>query len=84
MQTMSIAAANARSLDIHASGSLATGHSVAELLEAFPALDERRISLAKVYAEANPARGRPKPQRELPASARIVRDRRVARRRQSA
>ncbi|MBB5538812.1 DUF433 domain-containing protein [Rhizobium giardinii] len=64
--------------------SIAAGHSVEELLEAFPALDERRIGLAKVYAEANPLRGRPRPQRELPAGARIIRDRRVARRRQPA
>ncbi|MBX4937070.1 MULTISPECIES: DUF433 domain-containing protein [Rhizobium] len=64
--------------------SLAAGHSVDEILEAFPALDERRIGLAKVYAEANPLRGRPKPAPELPAGARIVRDRRVARRRRPA
>lgn len=64
--------------------SLAAGHSAAELLEAFPALDETRIALAKVYADANPLRGRPKPSPELPAGAKIVRDRRVARHRASA
>lgn len=64
--------------------SIAAGHSVEDILEAFPALDERRVGLAKVYADANPLRGRPKPKQELPAGARIVRDRRVERRRHPA
>lgn len=64
--------------------SIAAGHSVEEVLEAYPALDERRIGLATVYAEANPLRGRPKPKAKWPAGAKIVRDRRVERRRQSA
>ncbi|MFS2177215.1 DUF433 domain-containing protein [Rhizobium pisi] len=63
--------------------SVAAGHSLDEILEAYPALDERRVGLAKVYADANPLRGRPKPVSELPTGATIVTDRRVPRRRKA-
>jgi uncharacterized protein (DUF433 family) len=39
---------------------LANGDAPAALLEAYPALDERRVRLAAVYAAAYPRRGRPK------------------------
>lgn len=60
--------------------SIAAGHSLEEILEAYPVLDERRVGLAKTYADANPLRGRPKPVSELPRGATIVTDRRVPRR----
>lgn len=42
---------------------LANGDTPAALVEAYPALDERRIRLASTYAAAYPRRGRPKPAR---------------------
>lgn len=60
--------------------SIAAGHSLEEILEAYPVLDERRVGLATTYADANPLRGRPKPVSELPRGATIVTDRRVPRR----
>jgi len=39
---------------------LANGDTPAALLQAYPAIDERRIRLASVYAAAYPRRGRPK------------------------
>lgn len=63
--------------------SVAAGHSLDEILEAYPALDERRVGLAKVYADANPLRGRPKPVNELPTGATVITDRRVPRRRKA-
>ena len=39
---------------------LTNGDAPAALLEAYPALDERRVRLAGVYAAAYPRRGRPK------------------------
>lgn len=49
------------------------------LLDAYPGLDAEKIELALLYAEANPARGRPRAP-ELPKGAVVVTDRRVPRR----
>ena len=51
------------------------------ILAAYPALDAEKIELATIYAEANPARGRPRSNDELPKGAVIIVDRRVPRRR---
>lgn len=63
--------------------SVAAGHLLDEVLQTYPALDERRVGLAKIYADANPLRGRPKPVSELPTGATIVTDRHVPRRRKA-
>ena len=55
---------------------LSNGDTVTGLLQAYPALDERRIRLASVYAAAYPRRGRPpKPhwRSGKPASSEAVR-----------
>lgn len=63
--------------------SIAAGHALDEILKAYPALDEGRVGLAQIYADANPLRGRPKPVGELPTGATIIIDRRIPRRRKA-
>jgi uncharacterized protein (DUF433 family) len=53
------------------------------ILAAYPSLDEGKMELATIYAEANPARGRPRSSDELPEGAVIVADRSVPRRRKA-
>ena len=50
---------------------------------AYPTLDADKIELASIYAEANPARGRPRLSDEFPRGAVIAADRRVRRRRKA-
>jgi uncharacterized protein (DUF433 family) len=63
--------------------SVAAGLPTERILAAYPSLDARKVELAAFYASANPQRGRPRAI-ELPAGARIVTDRRVARRKAAA
>jgi uncharacterized protein (DUF433 family) len=63
--------------------SVAAGLPMERILAAYPSLDADKIELAAIYAEANPARGRPKANDELPRGATIVAERRVARRRKA-
>lgn len=63
--------------------SLAAGHSTEGILDAWPSLDEEKIRLASIYAEANPLRGRPRGAGELPEGSIIIADRRVPRRRKA-
>jgi uncharacterized protein (DUF433 family) len=63
--------------------SIAAGLPMERLLAAYPSLDARKVELAAFYAAANPPRGRPR-MIELPAGAKIVTDRRVARRKAAA
>jgi uncharacterized protein (DUF433 family) len=60
-------------------GCVAAGLPKERILAAYPSLDEGKIELAAIYAEANPARGRPRSSEELPEGAVIVADRRVPR-----
>jgi len=60
--------------------SLAVGHSKERILAAYPSLDAKAIDLAALYAEANPARGRPRGDAGLPKGAVIVSDRGAPRR----
>jgi uncharacterized protein (DUF433 family) len=63
--------------------SVAAGLPMDRILAAYPSLDADKIELASIYAEANPARGRPRSSDELPKGAVIVTDRRVPRRRKA-
>jgi len=60
--------------------SVAAGISRARIREAWPALDDRMIELASIYAEANPLRGRPR-NAMPPEKARLLSERKVTRRR---
>jgi uncharacterized protein (DUF433 family) len=60
--------------------SVANGFPVERILAAYPSLDEDKIELAAIYAEANPVRGRPRSSDELPKGATIVTDQRAPRR----
>ena len=60
--------------------SVAAGLPIERILQAYPSLGVDKIELAVIYAEANPARGRPRTSDELPKGAVIVADRRVPRR----
>jgi uncharacterized protein (DUF433 family) len=60
--------------------SVAAGLPIDRILAAYPSLDADKIELAAIYAEANPARGRPRTSDEFPKGAVIVADRRVPRR----
>ena len=63
--------------------SVAAGLPTDRILAAYPSLDADKIELAAIYAEANPARGRPRTSDEFPKRAVIVADRRVPRRRKA-
>jgi uncharacterized protein (DUF433 family) len=60
--------------------SVAAGLPLERILAAYPSLDADKVELAALYAEANPARGRPRSDNDLPKGAVIVADRRVPRR----
>ncbi|MGH8229825.1 MAG: DUF433 domain-containing protein [Steroidobacteraceae bacterium] len=51
------------------------------ILAAYPSLDANKVELATIYAEANPARGRPRNSDEFPKGAVVIADRRVPPRR---
>ncbi len=59
------------------------GLPIERILKAYPGLDAEKIELARIYAEANPARGRPRLGRELPEGSAVISDRRVPRRRKA-
>jgi uncharacterized protein (DUF433 family) len=61
--------------------SVAAGVPISRILAAYPSLDRRRIALAALYAEANPARGRPRAIDKPPKDAAILVDRQAPRRR---
>jgi len=63
--------------------SVAAGLPTDRILAAYPSLDADMIELAAIYAEANPARGRPRTSDQFPRGAVIVADRRVRRRRKA-
>jgi uncharacterized protein (DUF433 family) len=60
---------------------VAAGIPIKRILDAYPALDEEKIELATIYAEANPPRGRPRTKDALPAGATLISERRAPRRR---
>jgi uncharacterized protein (DUF433 family) len=60
--------------------SVEAGLPTKRILAAYPSLDENQVELAAIYAEANPARGRPRSSDELPEGVVIVAERRVPRR----
>jgi uncharacterized protein (DUF433 family) len=59
--------------------SISAGHAMDRILAAYPSLDADKVELAVIYAEANPARGRPRSRDELPEDSVVVADRRVPR-----
>ncbi len=63
--------------------SVAAGLSRERIRAAYRDLDDRMIELATIYAEATPARGRPRRPLTLAPDAKIVSERKVARRRQA-
>jgi uncharacterized protein (DUF433 family) len=63
--------------------SVASGTPIDRILAAYPSLDADKIELATLYAQANPARGRPRTTEELPKGAVIVDDRRILRRKKA-
>lgn len=63
--------------------SVNAGHSLDNILGAYPILKEKQVDLARIYVDANPSRGRPRPVSELPKGATIITDRRVPRRRKA-
>jgi uncharacterized protein (DUF433 family) len=60
--------------------SVAVGIPTKRLLDAYPALDEEKIELATIYAQANPPRGRPRTS-ALPVGAELLTERRTPHRR---
>ncbi|MDA9448260.1 DUF433 domain-containing protein [Bradyrhizobium sp. CCBAU 21360] len=63
--------------------SVAAGIPTNRIVAAYPSLDADKIELAAIYAEANPVRGRPRTNDELPKGAVIVADQRAPRRRKA-
>ncbi|WP_436165448.1 DUF433 domain-containing protein [Bosea sp. LjRoot9] len=61
--------------------SVAAGHSVEHILEAYPSLDREKVRLAVIYVQADPVRDRPRTTRNLPEGAVIIAGRHVRRRR---
>jgi uncharacterized protein (DUF433 family) len=62
--------------------SVAADLPIDRILAAYPSLDANTIELAAIYAEANPARGRPRTSDEIPRGA-VVTNRRVPRHRKA-
>jgi len=60
--------------------SVSAGAPTDRILAAYPSLDTDKVELATIYAQANPARGRPRSTDEFPKGAVIVDDRRILRR----
>jgi uncharacterized protein (DUF433 family) len=60
--------------------SAAAGLPMRRILSAYPGLDEEKVGLAALYAEANPQRGRPRRTPAPPTGAVIVSSRRLPRR----
>ena len=58
--------------------SVTAGIPVDRVLAAYPSLNADKVDLAVLYAEANPPRGRPRQSAELPESAVVITDRRLA------
>jgi uncharacterized protein (DUF433 family) len=63
--------------------SIAAGHSTEAIRAAYPTLTAEQIELATIYAEAYPARGRPRAI-SLPNGATLISERTVPRRRKAA
>ncbi len=63
--------------------SVAAKIPIGRILAAYPSLDADKIELATIYAEANPARGRPRSGDDLATGAVILADHRVPRRRKA-
>jgi uncharacterized protein (DUF433 family) len=63
--------------------SVAAGIPTDRILASYPSLDPEKIELAMIFVEANPARGRPRVDRELSEGAVVIADRRVPRRRKA-
>lgn len=59
--------------------SVAAGHTIERIVDAWPGLDAEKVRLAAIYAEANPLRGRSRFSGDLPEGSTIVTDRRVPR-----
>jgi uncharacterized protein (DUF433 family) len=62
--------------------SVEAGISTDRILAAYPSITEEWIKLATIYAAANPPRGRPRSTEE-PATAGVILDKRVSRRRKA-
>lgn len=60
--------------------SVAAGIPLDRILAAYPSLNADKIELAKIYADANPPRGRPRSSDNLPKGITVKADRRVSRR----
>ena len=60
--------------------SVGAGIPTDRILAAYPGLDAEKLALATLYAEANPLRGRPRKNAELPAGAVVISDHCVPRR----
>lgn len=52
--------------------SLVAGLSVPEILEGYPSLDEEKVELAAIFAEATPQRGRPRRMHEIDPSLKVI------------
>ena len=63
--------------------SVSGGLPMDRILSAHPSLDADKVELAAIYAQANPARGRPRSSDEFPKGAVVVADRRLTRRRKA-
>jgi uncharacterized protein (DUF433 family) len=62
--------------------SLAAGIPIERIVDAYPALDRRKVELAGIFAEANPPRGRPRAP-EIPSRVSVITDRKISRRRKA-
>lgn len=60
--------------------SAAAGIAMADILEAYPGLDETSVELAAIYAEATPPRGRPRRATDIEPTLRLISSRKVPRR----
>ena len=63
--------------------SIKAGINIDRIISSYPALDRNAVELVTLYAEANPARGRPKTISEFTNGSTVIAKRKVLRQRKA-
>ncbi|AZS19915.1 MULTISPECIES: DUF433 domain-containing protein [unclassified Caulobacter] len=58
--------------------SVAAGLSVSDILEGYPSLNEEKVELAVIFADATPQRGRPRRMHEINPSLKVISSKKAA------
>ena len=58
--------------------SVAAGLAVSDILEGYPSLNEEKVELAVIFADATPQRGRPRRMHEINPSLKVISSKKAA------